>query len=77
MIFKASSSAKHSHLHFTSLPTLAPSMSSWKTEWEREERSFWAVWAVERLLLARAMRPRTYQEEGGSGVSSEPPRRRR
>lgn len=55
---------QYSHLHLTSLPTLAPSISSWKTECEREERSFWAVWAVERLLLARAIRPRTYQEEG-------------
>lgn len=60
---------QNSHLHLTSLPTFVPSISSWKTECEREERSFWAVWAVERLLLAKAIRPRTYQEEGSQGLS--------
>lgn len=48
-------------------------MSSWKTECERDERSFWAVCAVERLLLARAMRPRTYQEEGGTAAQTNVP----
>lgn len=54
----------HSHLHLRSLPLLRPWMSSWNTECEREERSFWAVWAVERFWLAKAIRPRTWQADG-------------
>lgn len=54
-----------SHLLLMSLPPFTPSMSSWKTEWEREERSFWAVWAVERFWLAKAIRPRTCRQTDG------------
>lgn len=59
------------HLHLVSRSEFSPSMSSWNTEWEREDWSFMHVRAVDRFWFANMIKLCTWdmRKERGTLIS--------